>query len=101
VVVMTSAWFARGWTAAALSACALTAAVAVLFWTWTGVVHAFTHPELGRPATKQHPNAIVWGDRVFGSRPSFARWLGERGHTYAVWEQRHRAAARLLRSGKR
>jgi hypothetical protein len=86
----------RRLSAALLSALGLAAAVAALFWTWFGVVHAFRYTGSAR-AVDARPNAIVWADRVFGSRPAFARWLGERGHTYPAWERLHPAAGDVLR----
>jgi hypothetical protein len=42
------------------------------------------------------PTAVVWGDRVFSSRPPLAVWLHRRGVAYAVWAERHPRASQVL-----
>ena len=43
-------------------------------------------------------SAVVWGDRVFWSPKSFARWLRFHGASYTLWGQRHPQALIVLRS---
>jgi hypothetical protein len=42
------------------------------------------------------PDAIVWGNRVFGAPHEFKRWLHSRGASYSHWRKRFPAEARVL-----
>jgi hypothetical protein len=60
---------------------------------WVDVVQMLRQPP--RIASPQ-PDAIEWGDRVFGSPSEFRRWLHSRGASYSHWRTRFPAEARVL-----
>jgi hypothetical protein len=41
--------------------------------------------------------SVLWGERVFSTRPSLKTWLNARGARYDRWAKRHPVAARRLR----
>jgi hypothetical protein len=46
------------------------------------------------PVTPPQPTAVVWGSRVFTTRPQLERWLTAHGASYQSWSRRHQAEAR-------
>jgi hypothetical protein len=69
---------------------ALTATVMV----WARVVHTISNT---RPvASSLKATSVVWGDRVFQSRPGLTGWLHAHGATYVRWGINHPAARDLL-----
>jgi hypothetical protein len=70
-----------------------TLAVLAAPWYLVGRTIADATPAASSPVPA---SAIVWGGRVFSSRPSLARWLNRRGVAYVVWGARHPHAQRLL-----
>ena len=70
-----------------------TLAVLAAPWYLVGRTIAEATPAASSPVP---PNAVVWGGRVFTSRPSLAVWLHRRGVAYVVWAGRHPHARRFL-----
>lgn len=61
---------------------------------WLDVVQTLRQ---ARPVTPgPGPDAIVWGNRVFGSPHELERWLHSRGASYSHWRKRFPADARVL-----
>jgi hypothetical protein len=70
-----------------------TLAVLAAPWYLVGRTIAEATPAASSPVP---PNAVVWGGRVFTSRPSLGVWLHRRGVAYVVWADRHPHARRFL-----
>jgi hypothetical protein len=70
-----------------------TLAVLAAPWYLVGRTIAKATPAASSPVP---PTGIVWGGRVFTSRPSLAGWLHRRGVAFVVWGARHPHAQRLL-----
>ena len=73
------------------------AAVACIAIPWY-VVGQKLHDATPVRASASSASAVVWGDRVFWSPKSFARWLRFHGASYTLWGQRHPQALIVLRS---
>ena len=73
------------------------AAVACIAIPWY-VVAQKLHDVTPVRASGSSASAVVWGDRVFWSPKSFARWLRFRGASYTLWGERHPHALIVLRS---
>jgi hypothetical protein len=73
------------------------AAVACIAIPWY-VVAQKLHDVTPVRASGNSPSAVVWGDRVFWSPKSFARWLRFHGASYTLWGERHPHALVVLRS---
>jgi hypothetical protein len=61
---------------------------------WVVAARTIRNAEPGQ--ARAAPNAIVWADRVFDSRRSFAAWLRSRGGSYAGWAAAHPSLYRVL-----
>ena len=69
-------------------------AIALTTLVWVRAIESLTNP---KPTTAQtRPQAFVWGDRVFQSKPLMEQWLRERGIAYSVWAKRHPAAVGII-----
>ena len=70
---------------------------AAAVFAWVDVVQTLRHTTPVTPATVgPGPDAIVWGNRVFGSPHELERWLHSRGASYSHWRKRFPADARVL-----
>lgn len=64
---------------------------------WLDVVQTLRHATPApSPKAGSGPDAIVWGNRVFGSPHELKRWLHSRGASYSRWRKRFPADARVL-----
>jgi hypothetical protein len=82
----------------ALVVLVIAAALAATGAVWARVVHTISST---RPvASSLKATSIVWGDRVFQSRPDLTGWLHARGATYVRWGINHPAARDLLEHRK-
>lgn len=70
------------------------AGFAAMLVAWAKVVDTLVTVKPVAPATR--PDAIIWDDYVFSSRPDLERWLRSRGATYANWARSHPASAAIL-----
>jgi hypothetical protein len=72
----------------------LVAALGVVALSWSRVAQTIFDakpvPVTGRAT------AVVWGDRVFGSRAKLAAWLHARGATYKAWSRKHPVAGAVI-----
>jgi hypothetical protein len=72
----------------------LAAALVVVALSWSRVAQTIFDakpvPVTGRAT------AVVWGDRVFGSRTKLAAWLHARGASYQGWSRKHRVASAVI-----
>ena len=66
---------------------------------WALAIHTLTTPK--PVAVRLHPDAVVWGDRVFANRTTFARWLSSRGLSYEHWARKHPAGQAIITGRKR
>ena len=44
--------------------------------------------------------ALIWGGEAFTSKADFAKWLQDRGGSYATWARNHPAVAAQLEGGR-
>lgn len=65
---------------------------------WYRVAHTLKTARPVKVPTIHPVTGIVWGDRVFNSRPALTAWLHARGASYARWASRNPALARVLES---
>jgi hypothetical protein len=77
-----------------LAAFAAVACIAIPWYVVAQKIHDVTPVR----ASDYSASAVVWGDRVFWSPKSFARWLRFHGASYTLWGQRHPHAQIVLRS---
>jgi hypothetical protein len=72
----------------------LVAALGVVALSWSRVAQTIFDakpvPVTGRAT------AVVWGDRVFGSRAKLAAWLHARGASYKAWSRKHPVARAVV-----
>ena len=65
---------------------------------WGLAIHTLTTPK--PVAARLHPDAVVWGDRVFANRTLFAHWLHARGLSYEAWAKKHPAGQAIITGRK-
>jgi hypothetical protein len=65
-------------------------------FSWYRVAHTLKTARPVKVPTIHPVSGVVWGDRVFNSRPALASWLHARGASYARWASRHPDLARVL-----
>lgn len=67
---------------------------------WARVAHKFTTAKPVEVPAIHSVTGVVWGDRVFSSRPAIAAWLREHGATYAAWAARYPRLARVVEASR-
>jgi hypothetical protein len=65
-------------------------------FSWYRVAHTLKTAKPVKVPTIHAVTGIVWGDRVFNSRPALTAWLHARGASYARWAARNPDLARIL-----
>ena len=79
-----------------LLAVAATLALFAAGFSWYRVAHTLQTARPVKVPTIHPVSGIVWGNRVFNSRPALAAWLHSHGHSYATWASRYPKLARVL-----
>lgn|GEM_PF-5446239 len=65
---------------------------------WYRVAHTLQTARPVKVPTIHPVSGVVWGGRVFNSRPQLTAWLKARGASYARWASRNPDLARILES---